>query len=285
MTTLNKRINKWLEKYKQKIIWKYRLATWQSRTLPDFIIIGAQKAGTSSLFYYLSQHPQILPSYKKEVHFFDGGTKPESNNYAEGIKWYQAHFPIKKLMKSGQKTFEASPLYMFNPLVAERIFKLLPRVKLIVLLRNPTKRAISHYFHEQRHRKETLPIYEALQQEELRLSLPLSKQDYKHNDFIKHSYKSRGLYKKQLENYFKIFPKGQILIIKSENFFENPNEILNRVFEFVGVDTSFKVNDLSPRNVAKSKTDAPSDVYEYLRNYFKPHNEALYELIGENYDW
>ena len=98
--------------------------------MPDFIIIGAMKSGTTSLFHYLRQHPSLTPSYKKEVHFFDGGRKPSADNYEKGKSWYQSHFPLKWSVRNDRKTFEASPLYIFNPLAPQRIYELLPDAKL-----------------------------------------------------------------------------------------------------------------------------------------------------------
>ncbi len=253
-------------------------------SLPDFIIIGAQKSGTSSMFSYLSEHPQILPACMKEVHFFDGGLDPSVDNFKKGKSWYCSHFPLKK-NNTGTKTFEASPLYIFNPLAPKRIADLIQDVKIIVLLRNPTERAISHYFHEKNRGREPLTIYEALQKEDERLESALKKKDYKNDVFIHHSYKSRGLYKEQLERYFKYFSREQILIMESEEFFSKPNMCIRRVFEFVGVDPEYKVDNIMPRNVANNRIEVEPDVYEYLNNFFKYHNQELYEMIGEDFGW
>jgi hypothetical protein len=88
-----------------------------------------------------------------------------------------------------------------------------------------------------------------------------------------------------LEKYLKYFPRQQILIIKSETLFSKPDNTLRRVFEFVGVGTEFKIKDLRPRNVASNRSEVDPEVYEYLNNYFLPHKQALYKLIGENYGW
>jgi len=274
-----------MKSYVRGVVLKSRQATWQNRALPDFVIIGAQKAGTSSLYFYLSQHPQLLPSFNKEVHFFDGGLDPGVDNFEKGILWYRAHFPLRKNIGFHQKTFEASPLYIFNPLAPRRIFDIIPQVKIIALLRNPTERAISQYLHEKRKNREPLSIYEALQKEEARLEAVIGKKDYKNTVFMHHSYKNRGLYKDQLERYLNCFSRDQILVIASELFFANPDVYLKRVFEFVGVDTECKVKDLRPRNIANNRSDVAPDVYKYLNSFFLPHNQALYELLGENYDW
>ena len=117
------------------------------RMLPDFVIIGAQKSGTSSLYDFVVQHPAILPAAKKELHYFSLG-------YKKGEYWYRLRFPIRASQKllSG----EASPIYLFYPMVPGRMKKLLPDVKLIVILRNPVDRAYSHYHDTKRKKRETV---------------------------------------------------------------------------------------------------------------------------------
>ena len=173
------------------LVWEYRQATWKIRSLPDFIIIGAQKSGTTSLYSYLSQHPQLLPSIRKVVHFFDGGLDASVDTFENGEAWYRAHFPITKHMKSHRKTFEASPLYIFNPLAPKRIYDLVPKAKIIALLRNPTERSISHYYHEKRRtNRESLPIHEALREGEKRFEFVFRGKDYKNPLLSKLSWKT-----------------------------------------------------------------------------------------------
>jgi hypothetical protein len=285
MPSPKKKILSWMNQYLPGVMSGYMQAAWRSRALPDFIIIGAQKSGTTSLYRYLCQHPQIVPSVKKEVHFFDGGIDPSVDNFEKGLPWYSTHFPSRKNLNADQKTFEATPSYLFNPIAPKRIYDLIPQVKLVALLRNPTERAISHYFHEKRKGREPLSILEALEVEETRLKSSIEEKNYKSDVFINYSYKLRGLYKNQLERYSDLFPMEQILILPSEEFFANPNTSLARVFEFIEVDKNFKVLDLVPRMVAKNRVEIEPNVYEYLNSFFLPHNQALYKMVGENYGW
>ncbi len=264
---------------------RYRQATWRSRCLPDVIIIGAQKAGTSSLHYYLCQHPQLLPACVKEVHFFDGGLDPYVDTYGKTQAWYRAHFPLQRTKRADQKVFEASPLYIFNPLAPKRIVELVPRVKLIALLRNPVERAISHYYHETRLGHEALAIMEALEREEERLTPVIERHDYKDASFIHHSYKSRGCYHEQIERYVGCVPRDNLLIVGSEQFFAEPHETLRAVLQFVGVDSNFAVKDLRRRNVGDNRKEVADGVREYLNAYFRTRNQMLYDLVGENYGW
>ncbi|NOQ64219.1 MAG: sulfotransferase [Methyloprofundus sp.] len=263
----------------------YEKATAANRALPNFIIIGAQKAGTSSLHRHLAQHPQLIASCIKEVHFFDGGLDPAVDNFKQGPLWYRSHFPLQKKLKAQQKTFESSPLYLFNPDVAERIHQLIPDIKIIVLLRDPSQRAISHYFKEQRRGKESLAIFEAMLAEEQRIEPIVQQRDFKNEKYRHYSYKSRGLYREQLERYYSHFAREQILVINSEYFLSSIERSLMQVFEFVGVDATFKVPDLQPRNVGINRVKVAPEVTEYLNRYFSPHNQALYDLVSKDFGW
>lgn len=285
LATLKDLAPSWMKSSAHDLVREYRHATWTKRALPDFIIIGAQKAGTSSLYNYLGQHPQIAPSYTKEVHYFDGGISPSIDTFAKGTKWYASHFPLRRNVSIDTKIFEASPLYLFNPVAAKRMSELLPDVKIIALLRNPTERAISQFFHETRLNREFLSIKAAFETEFSRIQPAIDAKNYKDDDFICHSYQSRGLYKEQLERYSSCFPKEHILLLESESFFSDPRKILKQVFKFVGVDEDYRVKDLKPRNVASNRSKVPLEVYENLNAFFSAHNEALYRFIGETYDW
>lgn len=271
-------LNRAIREVRRQYRWQTRKSTSKSRCLPDFIIIGAMKSGTSSLFHYLAQHPQVFSSFHKEPHYFD-------NHYDKGEQWYRAHFPLTREMSPDSKTGEASPLYIFNPLVANRIHQLVPNAKLIAILRNPVDRAISHYFHVVRNKRERLPMMEAFQSEDKRLQPALQDKDYRNPAFIRFSYKRRGLYREQLERYWQRFSKEQLLILNSEAFFENPEQVLRKVFRFLGIDEKFEVADLKPRNVASNRTDVDAEVYEYLQDYFEPHNEELFAELGERFPW
>ncbi|MGB3300299.1 MAG: sulfotransferase domain-containing protein [Phormidesmis sp.] len=273
------------KKLPDSIIWQYQKATWRKRFLPNFIIIGAQKSGTSSLFNYLNQHPRLVGGFIKEINFFNGGVEVGNDNYKKGEKWYRAQFPPENRKLPNSKAFEASPLYLFNPLVPKRIFHSIPDCKLIAVLRDPTDRAISHYFHEKRKGREPLPILEAYKQEEVRLKSVLEAQDFKSRAFRTFSYKSRGRYGEQLDRFLRHFPQQQMLILSSEELFESPKMTLGRIFDFLEVDANMASIDLSPQNVGSNRVKVGPEVHEYLDEYFHPYNQALYELLGKSYGW
>lgn len=276
-----------LRKLRNNVDFKFRLATSQYRPLPDFLVIGAQKSGTSSLNKYLNQHPQLFSSsIKNEIHFFDSGIHTlKRDNYERGEAWYRAHFPLQLSISKESRVFETTPLYLFHPLAPERIFKLIPDIKLIALLRNPTERAISHYFMLKRKDREPMSMLEAFQQEETRQEELLSHLGSRKTLLTDYSYKARGCYAAQIANYYKFFPKDHILLLKSEDFFNDSMDTLKQVFNFVDVNPDFKVKDLSPRNTGKEKFDVTPGAREYLDEYFKPHNQALYDLTGIDFGW
>ncbi len=277
-----------LSRVKRKLDWPYRRLTWHHRMLADFLIVGAMKSGTSSLYAYLAQHPQLMPSYIKEVHFFDGCKAQQCtekvNNFRKGEAWYRAHFPLKT--DPHNRAFEATPLYLFYPHAAKRIFATNPEMKIIIILRNPTERAISHYFHVRQRGGESLPIMEALQADYDRQESDMIDEDgYRKKSFYYPSYKRRSLYSQQIKRFLRYFPKEQMLILSSEDLFAHPEHMVKQVFAFLGVDTEFTVKDLTPQNVAMNKVAVDPKVRQYLNDYFLPYNKELYALLDRDFGW
>lgn len=268
------------------------LRRWQAgqRVLPDFLIIGAQKSGTSSLFRYLGQHPQIRGSLPKEVHYFDGGFAGGTDTYTLGEDWYRTHFPLRRSMKPGQVAFEASPLYMLHPLAAGRIAALLPEVKLVAVLRNPTDRALSHYFHNVRnnalrHHAEGLTPMQAMAEEDARLAPILAAADYKNEIFRAFSYKARGRYLEQLERYWGHFPRERLLVLRAEDLFEDPAGLMRELCDFLGIERIAEGLDFAARNVGGNREPVDAETRAMLDAYFAPHNRALYDALGRDFGW
>lgn len=270
---------------RRRVVLAFRKMQWRSRRLPDFLVIGAQKAGSTSMYHYLGDHPQILQSYEKEVQYFCGGLKPQSDRYARGEAWYRSQFPKQSNVAPGQQVFEASPRYLHHPLAPERIANDLPNVKMIVVLRNPVQRAISHYFHTYGQGREPLALWDALQAEKERLAPLIANKDYRNPTYDRQSYIYRGQYAEQLARFFDRFPREQLLVIQGERLYADTQATLVQTFQFLGVDPTFRVPNLKPRNVSRKRTDVEPRVYEFLKAHYEPHNERLYELLGERYDW
>ena len=267
-------------------IW-IRDLTANQRILPSFIIIGAQRCGTTSLYDYLSNHPQIIPSPVKELFYFD-------DYYTRPINWYKSFFPTEKQKEKLERdllarviTGEASPSYFFHPYAARRIKETLPQVKLILVLRDPIERAYSHYNHIKRLNRDPLSFEEALQKELERITPDIEKlakdEFYKADQRRDYSYLTRGYYAKQLKEWYKYFPKEQLLVVQSEEFYRETPRVYNEIVEYLGLN-SYTLPVFEAKNALKYAKMAP-ETKEKLKAYFAPKNEELYELLGKRFDW
>src|SRR6266568_4357611 len=248
----------------------FRATTNSIRMVPNFIIIGAQKGGTTSLYRYLIEHPNIAPIYVKEPHFFD-------IYYHKGLGWYRSHFPtaVEKyyarcVEKHDLITGEASPYYLFHPSAAQRVAKTLPKAKLIALLRNPIDRAYSQYQHQLRQPGE---------EERLRQNEKYASFNHRH-----YSYLARSTYINQLPAWLDIFPREQLLILKSEDLYADPASIVKQTLEHLSVPVSTQQRAYKPFNEAKYTPMNP-ETRARLVEYFKPYNARLYDLLGRDFGW
>jgi len=243
---------------------------------PDFMIIGAGKSGTTTLYEWLSQHPKIKPAFFKEIHYFD-------YNSTCGRGWYKAHFPFK----SKFLTMDATPNYLDHPLASLRIKKVYPKMKFIVILRDPIERAHSQYNHTKLNGNENLIFTEAIDKEEQRLIGEYEKitEDplYQGTNYNRYSYQNRGLYYKQLKHWFENFDRNQFLILEFKETFSNPKQTLNKIYEFLSLEPYFET-DFSKRNVGEYEKINLADK-EKLSNFFKPHNEKLVKLLGPEFNF
>ena len=264
----------------------FRRATQDLRALPGLVVVGAQKCGTTSMYHYLSQHPKLSPSSKKEVHYFDNGVVGKSGTYERGEKWYRRHFHLQA--RQGVVSFEISPEYLLNPMAAGCIAKDLPGVKIVAVLRDPVDRAISQYKMEFRRKNETLTCTDAMLAEEERLVDSFENQIFNTPNFIWHTYKLRGRYFEQLKRYAELFDEKDLLVLEFGEI--NKPETYDRITDLVGLDRhAFDVGRVYHK--AESKPSAPknadpcADARAYLTSYFRPHNEQLFEWLGREFDW
>ncbi len=271
----------------------YRAITGPLRLLPDFLIIGTQRGGTTSLYNYLIARPGVGPAMVKELHFFD-------KKFNKGLLWYRAHFPssIQKnyyqfTHKQAFVTGEASAYYLFHPHAPKRVAKVLPHVKLIVMLRNPVDRAYSQYNFEVDLGRETLPFEDALDREEERISKEREKmlkdEGYVSFDYSRYSYLARGIYVDQLQTWMKLFPKEQFLMLKSEDFYTDPVEALEHTSKFLNLPElelyekkkNYKQHNYNTTPYPKMNPDTRKRLVEY----FEAHNARLYDLLGVDLGW
>lgn len=187
--------------------------------LPDFLGIGTQKGGTTSLHRWLSEHNEIFLPPCKEIHYFD-------LNHEKPLEWYKDKF---KYAEFNQKCGEITPFYLYHPKTPYRIKRAIPKVKLIVLLRDPVERTISQIYHSKQRGFDKLPPKVALEAESERL------RNGGIESLQKHSYKGRSLYIEQLDRYERLFEKEQLLILKSENLFVDEKDTWLEVQDFLQV--------------------------------------------------
>jgi len=241
--------------------------------LPTFIIIGTIKSGTSGLYRTMIKHSKIkgARNNKKELVYL------QSKRYQKNLQNYRQYFfPCKE----GEITGEATPSYILYEKVAQRLKFSLPNIKLIVLLRNPVIRAYSQYYHAVRNVNRgiypKIVSFDELIEKELQGKTPYPKHMGKH--LIK-----RGIYVTQLEMWYKYFSKNQIMIIKSEEYFNNPQKILKEVYKFVGVPYEY-VEVYNPEKRIYPKSMNPQ-IQQKLKKYFVQYNERLYQLIERDMEW
>jgi Sulfotransferase domain len=254
----------------------YGLATADLRTLPDFLILGAQKAGTTALYTYLRWHPQISGPSFKEVSFFD-------RHYAEGERWYRAHLPIRRRGIVG----EASPSYLFHPLAPQRVAQTLPGARLVALLRNPVERTFSHYQHELALGREQLSFEDALAREHERMDGELDRMlaDARYFSYAwwNYTYAARSRYAEQLERWFAAFPREQLLVLLTDDLAAESAGTYRRVLEFLGVDAQGL--DAYPRIYERDYGAMSAGTRARLEAEFAEPNRRLAELLGRDLPW
>ncbi len=248
---------------------------------PDFLIIGAQKAGTSSLFSILKQHQFIKPSSTKEIHYFD------QDDWYNKKRLYQYHsyFPFPHDLSKNDKVFEATPRYLYHPKVAERLYNYNKNLKLIVMLRNPAERALSSWtmFHHNFQTGNKSYLFEPRSFKEV-IETDLKTIDTDDFYTTQRGYVKRGIYHFQIENYFKYFNRNQIHFLEDidlKNDFENT---LRKIFLFIGV----PYEELKLEFLNKSSVNTKDSYHleiEMLKEFYKPYNKKLYELLGKDYRW
>ena len=254
----------------------YGVATAGLRPLPDFLILGAQKAGTTALYAYLRWHPQVTGPSFKEVSFFD-------RHYARGERWYRAHLPIRRSGIVG----EASPSYLFHPLAPERVARMLPRARLIALLRNPVDRAFSHYQHEVALGREELSFEDALAAEDERMQGELERMlvdpTYFSYAWWNYTYAARGRYAEQLERWLAAFPRDQLLVLFTEELAADTAGTYRRVLDFLGVDA--RGLDSYPRIFEREYGGMEPATRTRLEDEFAEANRRLAEVLERETPW
>ncbi len=266
-----------------------RLRSANARALPNLLIVGAQRCGTSSLYKYLQMHPEVRSSLRKEVEYF-------TLHFDKGEAWYRAHFPRRaEVEKAGVRVlFEATPNYLFDPRCAERAAAAVPDARIVILLRDPVQRAFSHYQHNRRLGHEPLDFATAIEQEESRtakgfgelladptIALPRAMRRY--------SYASRGYYADQLLPWLQFFGSDRVLVLASKDLYDHPSATYREITAFLGIAdwTPARYDNYSAKLGAGDPTDHwfPESVRKDLIERFDPANRRLEELLGRKLGW
>ncbi len=249
------------------------LSSQEHLTEPNFIIIGAEKCGTSSLYQYIVEHPHVLGAIEKEIHFF-------TYNFDKGLDWYRSHFyPLAP--NNHYITGEASTSYIAcHSNTPQRVLKLFPQVKLITVIRDPVARAISHYHQLVRLGKEYRSLEEVVQTELAILKnvddIWAIKQQYwvQAKGILWHS-----LYVYFLEQWLKVFPRKQLLILRSEDLFTNTQDTMSKVFNFLEIG-EFPKKNYKAYNSGGKYIQSKESLIQQMKDFFEPHNRKLENLIG-----
>jgi len=245
---------------------------------PDFIVIGAQRSGSTSLYRYLTQHPLVSPAAAKEVKYF-------SFFHRRSWGWYRRQFPDE--LPPGGQTGEATPYYLFHPHAARRIKERAPDARLITVLRNPVDRAYSHYFHERRRGVETLSFEEAIASEAERLAGEAERmradESYHSLAYQHFSYQARGHYVEQLRRWFDLVPRDRLLVLRSEELYADPAGTMDAVTAFLGLPPA-QLREAAPHNEGVYPPMRP-DTRRALERVFECSNHDLRAMLGERFGW
>ncbi|TDB76503.1 sulfotransferase domain-containing protein [Micromonospora sp. KC723] len=270
---------------------RYGERTSHRRPLPDFLIIGTKRGGTTSLWRYLLSHPlvpRLFPAWNtKTSHYFE-------DTYARGEAWYRSHFPTLRQRQALERRHggptrvgEAAPLYMFHPLAPQRVAGLIPSVKLIVLLRDPVERAYSHWKERRTEGVEPLGFAAALAAEEERTAGErerlVADPTYVSNAYDWYSYRARGRYLEHLEPWLDRFDRERLLILPSETLYREPAATYGRVLEFLAL-PPYQLDRYEVFNDRRSSAMDPA-VRDELTRYYAPYNEALAKRLGMTFEW
>ncbi len=265
------------------------LASWDQRVLPDLIVVGAQRSGTTALTEALYRLPIVeRPRRGKGSHFF-------SYNFHRGWEWFQSQFPteawasiIERRHGRTMFCFDACPYYLFHPFAVERMAQALPEVKLLVMLRDPVRRVESHYHHSVSHGHEDLSFEQALAAEPERLAGEVDRMrddgTYWSHSHEHHSYVAKGMYCDLLERLFRHYPREKVMVIQSEAFYRDPDLQLSGVTSWLGLPSTVTLDRSDDRNGHRYEP-MDASMRERLIEIYRQPNERLFALLGTRYDW
>lgn len=245
--------------------------------LPDFLVAGAMKAGTSTLRAMLNQHPAVHMSKRKELHYFD-------THYDRGTQWYESRFrPSDGELVCG----EATPIYMTDDILRQRMHETVPGARLLIILREPIARAHSHFWMLRSRGTELLPSFEE--------AIAAEDQRWAERGGIRakwrFAYKRRGHYAEQLRGLQDLYGRERLHVVVLEELVKRPQDVMRGVYTFIGVDPSFADSvQLEHRLQTRTPLEKNGRRYpemlentrEHLRDYFAPRNMDLEDWLGRS---
>jgi hypothetical protein len=256
--------------------------------LPDFVILGVHKGGTTALYQYLIDHPQVVAASTKELHYFYRHYDGDPDSYRAMLPT-AAQLSLVARRHGRAITGEASPSYISHPRIPQRAATMIPDAKLIVLLRNPVDRAVSAFHHNvKRTDFEDLTSFEAAVDRELEelpdeLDKLIADPAHPESEYFHHCYLRRGVYVDQLRWWHEQYPPEQLLVLQSEELSRNPEETFAQVEDYLGIDR-WMPSEFQPHNT-NEYDDLDPALRSRLEEYFAPHNERLFEYLGRRFDW
>lgn len=275
----------WTKDLSKELISFSKIATLTTPADIDFFLVGVMKSGTTSLYNYMIENPYIYPPLYKEIHYFDD--RPHRS-----MRWYRTNFIsqkkkdiIKRAVGKNIVTGEATPTYIFRKSIAEKIRQSFPDTKIMILLRNPTTRAYSEFNFIKRFYKIEDDFYTYASKE----MEWIGQQSYNHVEEIYQKYSKeptilRGVYHWFVKDYIDIFGRDKVMVINADNFFKNTDAVYREVLKFLDVEYVElpKYEKYDQGNRYEKMSD---NARKLVSEFYEPHNQALFDLIGEEYIW
>ena len=271
----------------RRVAFQWGLWTARFRMQPSFIVVGAQRCGTTTLYRLLEAHPNLIrPTVAKGTGYFD-------DNYHRGPRWYRAHFPLRLtaslLVGRGRlaQTFEMSGYYLFHPLAAQRMARDLSDIKVVVMVRDPVERAYSAHRHELARGYDELNFEEAVDREPERTAGErdriLDDPSYASFTHRHHSYLARSRYAEQIREYIEALGPDRVYVMEADRFFSDPHG------EFAALQNWLGIPQWSPSSVdrwnERPRDPMPDALRERLMQYFEPYDDQLAQILGRTPVW
>jgi Sulfotransferase domain len=257
-------------------------ATAGVRMTPSFLVVGAQRCGTTTLYRVLSDHPDVVrPTMSKGIGYFD-------LNYERGPRWYRGHFPLSAAHeRRGRVAFESSGYYCYHPLAASRIARDLPDVRVVMMVRDPVERAQSAYKHESARGFEELSFEEAVDAEPARLEgeveRMLADPTYQSWEHRHHSYVTRGRYAEQVERLHSELGAERVHLVDADRFFADPRREFSQLTDWLGLRPW--VPPSVPQANARPGDLLSESLRRRLREMFTESDERLAAQLGRQPSW